>query len=260
MGAFKYWFTKLSLYIRKKLSKSDRWQAFKEKFPKKRVINALCIVALASLLVFFMAEYNKTLSDKLNIQADLSSTKHSLERLQAEYDSLESDFISYQKEMKPYEEMTAAQAQAEKAKAEQEKKAIEEAEAQKKAAEEAAAAQKAAEEEAARAAEEAKGYETGITYDQLARTPDDFIGKKIKFSGKVLQVIEGTSKNQIRLAVNEDYDTVLYCEYDPSIVPLRILEDDIITIYGVSVGTISYQSTLGGTITIPGATIDKIDQ
>ena len=76
-----------------------------------------------------------------------------------------------------FEEMTAAQAEAEKAKAEEEKRQLEEAEAQRKAEEE--AAQKAAEEAAAAAAaeEEAKGYETGITYDQLARTPDDYKGK-----------------------------------------------------------------------------------
>lgn len=48
---------------------------------------------------------------------------------------------------------------------------------------------------AAKAAEEAQGYETGITYDQLARTPDDFKGKKVKFTGKVVQVIEGTCTN-----------------------------------------------------------------
>ena len=58
--------------------------------------------------------------------------------------------------------------------------------AEKEVEEQKAAEQKAAEEAAAaKAAEEAKGYETGITYDQLARTPDDFKGKKVKFYGKV---------------------------------------------------------------------------
>lgn len=47
---------------------------------------------------------------------------------------------------------------------------------------------------AQKAAEEAQGYETGITYDQLARTPDQFIGKKVKFTGKVLQVLESSGK------------------------------------------------------------------
>ena len=155
---------------------------------------------------------------------------------------------------------SSAEAEARKVAAEQEKAAAEEAEAQKKAEEE-AAAQKAAEEEAKKQAEkEKKGYDTGITYDNLARNPDDYKGEKVKFKGKVVQVIEGDSENQIRLAVNSDYDTILYCGYDPSIVSSRVLEDDIITVYGYSVGTISYQSTLGGNITIPGVYVEKIDQ
>lgn len=113
---------------------------------------------------------------------------------------------------------------------------------------------------AAKEAEKAKGYETGITYDQLARTPDDYTGKKVKFTGKVVQVIEGDDSINIRLAVNDNYDTILLGEYSKSIVKSRVLEDDHITIYGSSVGTISYESTMGGTITIPGVYIEKIDQ
>lgn len=116
------------------------------------------------------------------------------------------------------------------------------------------------EEKAKREAEKAKGYETGITYNQLARTPDKYEGKKVKFSGKVIQVIEGDDTVQIRLAVKNNYDTVLLGEYRKDIVSSRVLEDDHITIYGVSVGTISYKSTMGGTITIPGVYIDKIKQ
>ncbi len=116
--------------------------------------------------------------------------------------------------------------------------------------------------EAKRQAEkkEKQGYNTGITYNQLARTPDDYEGEKVKFSGEVVQVIEGSSSVQIRLAVNDDYDTILLGEYDSDIVSSRILEDDHITIYGTSIGTISYESTMGATITIPGVQIEKIDQ
>lgn len=113
---------------------------------------------------------------------------------------------------------------------------------------------------AAKAAEEAKGYETGITYDQLARTPDDYKGKKVKFYGKVLQVIEGDSSVQIRLAVNDNYDTVILGDYSKNIVSSRVLEDDHITIYGTSASTITYKSTMGGNITVPAVIIEKIDQ
>lgn len=216
------------------------------------------LVSILFLLFFFAS--GSAQGNYENAKANYDSLKKDYEKMEKELSNIESEYSSYKEKMKPFEEMTAAQAEAEKVKAEQEKKSIEEAEAAKKAAEEAAAAQKAAEEEAARLAEEAKGYETGISYDQLARTPDDYLGKKVKFYGKVIQVIENDSTVQIRLAVNDDYDTVLLGEYDSSIISSRVLEDDMITVYGVSVGTITYQSTMGGNITIPGVSVEKIDQ
>ncbi len=144
------------------------------------------------------------------------------------------------------------------AKAAEEKRLAEEK--AKKEAEAAAKAKAEAEEKAKKEAEEKKGYETGITYDQLARTPDDFIDKKVKFNGKVVQVIEGSGVTQIRLAVNDNYDTILFAEYDSSITDSRILEDDMITIMGVSTGLLTYESTMGGEISIPGVSVEKIDQ
>lgn len=237
---------------------------------KKKIVTML----LATTLTFSLSgcgisqeDYDKVVAEKSSVEAELASTSDSLSQLQADYDELKSNYKSmcenynaYKEQMKPYEEMEAAEAEARKLAAEQEKAAAEE-EAAKKKAEEEAAAKKAAEEEAKKQAEkEKKGYETGITYDNLARNPDDYKGEKVKFRGEVIQVLEGDGENQIRLAVNGNYDTILYCGYKPSIVSSRILEDDVITVYGISVGTISYQSTLGGQITIPGVYVEKIDQ
>ena len=86
------------------------------------------------------------------------------------------------------------------------------------------------------------------------------MGEKIKFSGEIVQVIEEGQETQIRLAVNGDYNAIIFAIYDSSIVKSRILEDDTITFYGVSTGLITYESTLGGNISIPGAVIDKIEQ
>ncbi|MFD1399590.1 hypothetical protein ACFQ41_09760 [Lacticaseibacillus suilingensis] len=134
----------------------------------------------------------------------------------------------------------------------------------KKEAEDAAAAKAQAAAEAAAKAkaaeEERKGYETGITYSQLARTPDSYVGKKVKFSGEVAQVMEDGDTVQARLAVNGDYDNMLLCEWSTSTVSSRVLEDDQITIYGLSEGLITYESTLGGDITIPSVSVDKIGQ
>ncbi len=95
-------------------------------------------------------------------------------------------------------------------------------------------------------------YKTGITYDQVARTPDDYEGKKMQFTGKVIQVIEGKSETQIRLAVDGNSDNIILVGFDPDILNgSRVLEDDLVTVSGTSVGTVSYKSTMGGKITIP---------
>lgn len=182
------------------------------------------------------------------------------EELKAQYSKLEEETNAYKEKMKPYEEMTMAQAEAEKLKAEQEAEKIKEEEAAKKAAEEQAKKEAEEKAKAEAEAEERKGYETGITYDQLARNPDDYVGKKVKFKGKVLQTMEGEYIAALRFAVNSDYDKVLYLTYSPSAVSSRILEDDIITIYGESSGLYSYTSTMGATITIPEVLVTKIDQ
>ena len=130
-----------------------------------------------------------------------------------------------------------------------------------KAAEEKAAREKAAQEKAAAdaaAAKEAeiKSYETGIAYNQLARTPNDYIGKKVKFYGKVIQVIEGTTETQLRLAIGGDYDSIIFCRVPKAkTTNMRILENDYITIYGTSLGLLTYESTLGSNITIPDVSV-----
>lgn len=186
------------------------------------------------------------------------------EELLAKNSSYESQIAEYEGIIEPYKQLSAAELAERTAAANLKAKQDEEALAQKQAAEKAAAdkaaAEKAAAEKAAAeaaAAEAAKGYETGITYDNLARTPDNYVGKKVKFRGKVVQVMEGTDSTQIRLAVNSDYDTILYCTVPKAkTANLRILEDDIITIFGVSQGLLTYTSTLGGQITIPSVSVD----
>lgn len=160
------------------------------------------------------------------------------------------------KELTAEEKAAAEQAAAEKAAAE--KAAAEKAAAEKAAAEQ-AAAEKAAAEKAAKEEEERIGYETGITYDQLARTPDDFKGKKAKFTGKVIQVMEGKGETQLRIAVSGNYDKVLYVAYKSDIINSRVLENDNVTVKGKSAGIYTYTSTMGGEISIPAMLVEKID-
>ncbi|WP_277890726.1 hypothetical protein [Enterococcus lactis] len=102
-------------------------------------------------------------------------------------------------------------------------------------------------------------YNTGITYDTLARTPDEHIGNKVTLSGEIVQVIEGDDASQYRMAVDQDYDKMVLIEVPADQLSSRILENDLITIYGVSQGTVDYESTIGGTITVPAITVDKFE-
>lgn len=200
----------------------------------------------------------KDLNEQLEIlQKDYSSlekTHSSLEKdyssLDKDYSSLEKDYLNYKEKMQPYEELEEAEIEARRIEAERIEQ--EEAEAEKARLEE---------EERLRAEKEAQGYNTGIRYEQLARTPDDYIGEKVKFTGEVIQVIETQDSNevQLRLAVERNYSNILLLAYDKSIVSQRVLEDDNITIYGFSMGTITYKSTMGGDITIPAVSVDRID-
>lgn len=130
-------------------------------------------------------------------------------------------------------------------------------EASSKASSEADEASKKSSSEAAKASSKAaekdpNSYKTGITYDQLARTPDDYKGKKIQFTGRVLQVMEDSSETQLRLAVDGNSDNVVLVGFDPDVLNgSRVLEDDLVTASGESYGTVSYKSTLSGKITIP---------
>lgn len=88
-----------------------------------------------------------------------------------------------------------------------------------------------AEKEAAKAE-----YDGNYTYDQLARNPDAYIGKSIKISGKVLQADTSGDLCYARIAMNSSYDTVIFVTYDKDLLSYRLLDDDIVTVYGTSLG------------------------
>ncbi|MCR1900668.1 hypothetical protein [Ligilactobacillus apodemi] len=105
-------------------------------------------------------------------------------------------------------------------------------------------------------------YETGITYEQIARNPKTNMGKPVTFTGKVLQAIEDDGEVEgLRVAVDGDYDQVIYVQVGKTAVPddSRILEDDLITLRGYACETITYEATSGASITIPAVYALKID-
>ena len=111
-----------------------------------------------------------------------------------------------------------------------------------------------AEKEAAKAE-----YDGNYTYDQLARNPDAYIGKSIKISGKVLQADTSGDLCYARIAMNSSYDTVIFVTYDKDLLSYRLLDDDMVTVYGTSLGVYSYEAVSGATITLPWLSANMID-
>ncbi len=108
-------------------------------------------------------------------------------------------------------------------------------------------------------------YRTNITYEDLARKPDQYKGTLVCFKGRVVQVLDSSSNVTIRLATkNEQYfgyqGDVLYCTISKDFLNGgRLLEDDIITIYGKADGIKEYTAILGNTIQIPSVVVRIVD-
>ena len=222
---------------KKYLDKSDNTSKFKKIF-RKEVIIPFVIGLLIGAFLFSSGDTSEYEDQIAQQQTQIAEKDKKIKELQGKVD-----------EAAPWFEMTAAEQEKKEAELKAAKEAKEKEEAEKLAAE-----QKKKEEE------EKKGYDTGITYSQLARTPDDYLAKKVKFSGKVVQVMEDGDSVGIRLAVDGDYDNIILGTFDSSIISERILEDDYITVYGLSAGIYTYESTMGASISVPSMTIDKISR
>ena len=100
---------------------------------------------------------------------------------------------------------------------------------------------------------------TDVTYDNLMRTPDDYFGEVVQFSGTVVQTITGDGIVQQRVALYDDYDQIVLIEYPEELPEVRLLDDDYVTFTGVSFGTIEYETTLGTTLEIPSIIVERIN-
>lgn len=217
------------------------------------IILCAAVVLISGCSGVSQEEYNSLMEENSKLNSENNELK-------SKYDTLVSDTEDFRK-------LSEDEKAAELARAEKDR--IEAEDAQRQAQEEAdrlAAEREAKEEEArkaeeeARLAEEAKGYETGITFEQISRNPDDYINKKVKFTGSVRQIVEGdTGVNMIRLATDGRYDDIILAHYLTEIIDVRLLEDDEITIYGSFKGLMSYETVIGKSVTLPYILIDRIE-
>ena len=111
-------------------------------------------------------------------------------------------------------------------------------------------------------APKAKVY-TSMDYDAVSRDPALYEGNMYKITGKVLQVLEGSSWGgtttvNLRVSTKGYSDNVVYVVYERPDNESRILEDDRVTICGIYTGLYSYTAVMGNTITIPKIDADTI--
>ena len=96
--------------------------------------------------------------------------------------------------------------------------------------------------------EEIKAEAVDIEYDPLYRNIETHTGKIVHLSGKAVQIIiKGGNRYDLRLAVDGDYDQMIYVTYRGD----RVLENDTVEVWGRVKGLHSYKSVLGARITIP---------
>lgn len=192
---------------------------------------ALCIILY--LLIIFVIPVDSTIEDN-NINEDYSNVSENIIVETAEEKAEREEKEKLQKE-----------AEEKKAKEEAEKKAKEEAKSKKK--------------EEKEFKESCKKY----TFKEIARNPEKYVGKKMKFTGEVIQVSEGWFDSvDIRLNITKNeygwYEDTIYCTYTYKEGEGKILEDDIVTIYGTCEGDYTYTSVMGASITLPKINIEYI--
>ena len=133
------------------------------------------------------------------------------------------------------------------------------------------------EEKAARAEQEAKAaaekQEIGkddyiksaqhISFQALSRNPDNYKGKIVTFSGKVVQVQESGNDVVMRINVTQKqygWDDTVWVNYTKVSKEGRILENDIITFWGQYKGIREYEAVMGNTISVPEITAKYVLQ
>jgi len=102
--------------------------------------------------------------------------------------------------------------------------------------------------------DEIKSVAIKVPYEDLFRYNEQYIGKIIYFRGQTVQVVSGTGQNNyiLRIATKENvytswYEDVIWVNYEGP----RVLEKDMVDVWGRVKGLRSYTAVLGVEMTIP---------
>lgn len=103
---------------------------------------------------------------------------------------------------------------------------------------------------------EFKAQSVTISYNDLARQTENYLNKKVTFTGQVVQ-IEEASNSQIIMRVNATkdqygvYTNTIWVNYSYKQGEKRFLENDIVNLWGAVKGRKTYTSALHIQVTIP---------
>ncbi|PLR73520.1 hypothetical protein [Bacillus sp. UMB0728] len=109
--------------------------------------------------------------------------------------------------------------------------------------------------------EKKKGEATTIDFKQLEKNPDRYTGEYVKYTGEIVQILEGNDTTNIRLAVTKtsygyNPGEIVFIEYEGY---TDFVDGDIVTIYGEVYGKYSYESQAGYNISLPGIVADIVE-
>ena len=95
---------------------------------------------------------------------------------------------------------------------------------------------------------------SAMTYEQVARDPDTYSGEKAAFTGEVIQVMQEGDTYMLRVnvtPVSYGYKDTILVLYTAKSGDQRILEDDVVTLYGTMAGMYTYETVMGAELTVP---------
>ncbi|MEH3156505.1 MAG: DUF2510 domain-containing protein [Gordonia paraffinivorans] len=99
----------------------------------------------------------------------------------------------------------------------------------------------------------------------IAKNPDSHLGEKVVVYGKVTQFDAATGKDQLRASVDgqpQEYNiftTNTVVKEGISGILDNVVQDDLVTIYARVDGSLSYDTTMGGSTTVPKLTAYVVD-
>ena len=88
-----------------------------------------------------------------------------------------------------------------------------------------------------------------------ARNPNNFKQKTIVFTGKIIQTIESKKNFLLRVNVTKgklgNWEDTVFVNYQKAENESRILENDIITLWGTVKGLTAYKTIVGTEVALP---------